>query len=163
MTPQENKPFENTGGKGEITRNEQFLLYPQYFPAIFIKFNPLPDDKILDSSKLKQCADDNFEFDENTRKLSQREENTVGKGEIARYEQFLLFPLCFHKACFPGASKGVNVWEWVKIVICRLFHFERVKYLSFEKGLTLPLPNKQIMVFHWLKNKMKKEFSYNLE
>ena len=40
--------------------------------------------------------------------------NTVGKGEIARYEQFLLFPQCFQKACFPGASKGVIVWEWVK-------------------------------------------------
>ena len=35
------------------------------------------------------------------------------KGEIACYEQFLLFPQCFQKACFPGASKGVNVWEWV--------------------------------------------------
>ena len=41
-------------------------------------------------------------------------ENTVGKGEIARYEQFLLFPQCIQKACFPGASKGVIVWEWVK-------------------------------------------------
>ena len=28
-----------------------------------------------------------------------RVENTVGKGEIARYEQFLLFPRCFQKAC----------------------------------------------------------------
>ena len=35
------------------------------------------------------------------------------KGEIARYEQFLLFPQCFQKACFPGVSKGVVVWEWV--------------------------------------------------
>ena len=26
-------------------------------------------------------------------------ENTMGKGEIARYEQFLLFPLCFQKTC----------------------------------------------------------------
>ena len=42
-------------------------------------------------------------------------EKTVGKGEIARYEQFLLFPQCFQKACFPGASKGVIVWEWVKV------------------------------------------------
>ena len=38
---------------------------------------------------------------------------TLGKGEIARYEQFLLFPQCFQKACFPGASKGVIVWERV--------------------------------------------------
>ena len=53
-------------------------------------------------------------FDENGRKLSKRVENTVGKEEIARYEQFLLFPQCFQKACFPGASKGVIVWEWVK-------------------------------------------------
>ena len=40
--------------------------------------------------------------------------NTVGKGEIARYEQFLLFPQCFQKACFLGASKVVTVWELAK-------------------------------------------------
>ena len=80
-------------------------------------FNPLPDDKFLDWSKLKEFADDNFSFDENGRKLSKREENTVGKGEIACYEQFLLFQLCFQNACFPGASKGVIVWEWVKAMV----------------------------------------------
>ena len=58
-------------------------------------FNPLPDDKILDWSILKQSADDNFEFDVNSRKFSKLVENTVGKGEIARYEQFLLCPQCF--------------------------------------------------------------------
>ena len=62
----------------------------------------------------KEFADNNFKFDESGRKLSKRVENTVGKGEIARYWQILLFPQCFHKACFPGASKGVIVWEWVK-------------------------------------------------
>ena len=69
--------------------------------------------QILDSSKLKEFADDNFKFDENGRKLSKWVENTVGKGEIARHEQFLLFPQCFQKACFLGASKGVIVREWV--------------------------------------------------
>ena len=43
------------------------------------------------------------------KKLSEQGENTVGKGEIARYEQFLFFRQCFQKACFPGASKGVIV------------------------------------------------------
>ena len=38
-----------------------------------------------------------FHFGENDRKLSKCVENTVGKGEIARYEQFLLFPQCFQK------------------------------------------------------------------
>ena len=54
---------------------------------------------MLDSSKPEEFADDNFKFDENGRKLSKWIENTVGKGEIARYEQFLLFPLCFQKTC----------------------------------------------------------------
>ena len=45
-----------------------------------------------------------------------RAENIVGKGEIARYEQFLLFPQCFQKASFPEASKGVIVWEWLSIL-----------------------------------------------
>ena len=69
---------------------------------------------MLDSSILKEFAEDNFKFDENGKKLSKQVENTVGKGEIARNEQLLLFPQCFQKACLPGASKGVIVWEWVK-------------------------------------------------
>ena len=75
---------------------------------------PITRWQILDSSKLKEFADDNFKFAENGWKLSKRIENTVGKGEIAGYKQFLLFPQYFQKACFPGASKGVIVWEWVK-------------------------------------------------
>ena len=70
--------------------------------------------QILDSSKLNEFADDNFKFDQNGRNLSKRVENTMGTGEIACYEQFLLFPQCFQKACFPGASNGVIVWELVK-------------------------------------------------
>ena len=54
--------------------------------------NQLPYDKILDRSKLKQSADDNFKFHENSRKFSKRVENTVGIGEIAHYEQYLPFP-----------------------------------------------------------------------
>ena len=62
---------------------------------------------------MKDFADDNSNFEENGRNLFKPVENTMGKEEIACYEQFLLFPQCFQKACFPGASKGVNVWEWV--------------------------------------------------
>ena len=62
-------------------------------------FKPFPKRQILDSFKLKEFADDNLKFDENGRKFSKRIENTVRKGEIARYEQFLLFPQCFQKNC----------------------------------------------------------------
>ena len=34
----------------------------------------------------KEFADNNFEFDENGRKISKRVENSVVKGEIAHYE-----------------------------------------------------------------------------
>ena len=68
---------------------------------------------MFNSSKLKEFADNKFSFDENESKLSKLVENAVGKGEIACYEQFLLFPQCFQKAYFPRASKGVIVWELV--------------------------------------------------
>ena len=45
----------------------------------------------------KEIADNNFRSDENGGKLSERVENTVRKGEIARYDQFLLFPSEFSK------------------------------------------------------------------
>ena len=77
---------------------------------LIVVLNPLPDFGLFQTERV---ADDNFKFDENGRKLSKWVENTVGKGEIAHYEQFLFFPQCFQKDCFPGASKGVFVWEWV--------------------------------------------------
>ena len=58
---------------------------------------PFPKRQILDNFKQK---DDNFKFDENGRKLSKWLENPAGKGEIARYKQFFLFPQCFQKICF---------------------------------------------------------------
>ena len=96
----------------------------------WFRVNPLPDDKIKNRSNLKQSADDNFKLDENSRKFSKRVKNTVGKGEIARYKQFLLFPQCFQKACFQGASKGVIVWEWVKKT--QLLFLLNLLYLSEE-------------------------------
>ena len=47
---------------------------------------------MIDPIYLKEFADENCNFDENGRKFSKREENTVGKGETDRHNQFLLFP-----------------------------------------------------------------------
>ena len=60
---------------------------------------PFSKRQILDSSKLKEFANDSFRFDESDGKFSKRVENSVGKGEIADYDQFLLFSHCFHKTC----------------------------------------------------------------
>ena len=90
---------------------------------------------------MKLSGDDNFEFYVNSGKFSKLVENTMGKGEIAPYEQFLLYPLCFQKASFQGASKGVIVWEWVnsfqgpkKFQNCYFFscHFALVLQLDKE-------------------------------
>ena len=34
------------------------------------------------------------------------------------YEQFLIFPQCFQKVCFLGASKGVLCGNW--LIKCRI-------------------------------------------
>ena len=65
--------------------------------------HPFPKRHYFGLSRLKEFANDNFVFNENGRKCSKRVENTVGKGEIARHKQFLLFPLCFQKVCTADA------------------------------------------------------------
>ena len=86
-----------------ITTTQMLLQYLAFFPENSRARNDLlifnPKQQILHSSKLKEFADDNLKFEESGRKFSKRVENSVGKGEIARYEQFLLFPQCFQKTC----------------------------------------------------------------
>ena len=65
------------------------------------RLNP-STQQILDFSKVKEFADDNFKFDEDSRTFSKQVENIVGKGEIAHYEQFLLFPQCFQRISNAG-------------------------------------------------------------
>ena len=43
-----------------------------------------------------------------------RVEKTVGKGEIPRNEQFLLFPVCCQKTFAADTGKPGLVWESVK-------------------------------------------------
>ena len=57
-------------------------------------------------------------------------ENTVGKGEIACKEQYLLFPQCFlsFRRTFCNFIK-------LEIVVCNLFWFGGVKNLPFGKRI----------------------------
>ena len=55
-----------------------------------------------------------FKFDEYGGKFSKLVENTVRKGEIAHYEQFLLFPQCFQMTYTADTWKPGLVWERVK-------------------------------------------------
>ena len=92
-----------------------------WFPAILcnstltLTFSQTTNLRLFqtDFSKLEEFADDNFKFDENGRKFSKRIENTVGKGAIAHYVQFLLFPQLFQKTCTANTQKPGLVWERV--------------------------------------------------
>ena len=60
-------------------------------------FNPLPHMPILDSSVSATNEYMMSKIWTNGVQLSDQVENIVGKGEIACYEQFLLFRRCFQK------------------------------------------------------------------
>ena len=49
------------------------------------------------------------------RKSSRWLENTVGKAEIARYEQFLLFPQCFPKTSTFDTQKQKPGLVWDRV------------------------------------------------
>ena len=94
---------------GELKRShlktlweKEKMLEPTMFPIHPRKnfcFYTFPKRQISDASKLKEFADDNFNFDENGRKFFEWVENTVGKRKIAPYEQYLLFPQYLQKTC----------------------------------------------------------------
>ena len=97
------KGLKTLWGKEKFACYEQFLLFPQCFQKTCtadtlkqgLVWERIPKQQILDSSKLKEFADDNFKFDENGRKFSKCIENIVGKGEIARQSNFSFFQKCF--------------------------------------------------------------------
>ena len=68
----------------------------------------------------------------------------MGKGEIARYEQSLLFPRCFHKIRTADMYKAGLVWERVN------GYFE-----SISLSLSLSLSLKQQNTFAPLQTKSK--------
>ena len=53
----------------------------QYFLLSTLISQPFPKWQILDSSKLKEFADNSFKFDENGRKFSKRVKKHCGKKE----------------------------------------------------------------------------------
>ena len=93
------------GGFDPVRKRSSFIK------AWKIRTLTFPKQQILDSSKLKEFAD------ENGRKFSRQVENTVGKGEIARYEQFLLFPQRFQKT-FPRVFSKDFCFRHVKTRAC---------------------------------------------
>ena len=69
-------------------------------------FSPIPTMSlkviyfwVVKSRDYEEFVDCNFKFDENSRKFSKGVKDTLEKGEIADYKQFLLSPQCFQQTC----------------------------------------------------------------
>ena len=94
-------------------------------------FNRLPDDKILDRSKLKLSSDNNFELDPNSRKFSQLVENTVDKGEIE--SNFSFSHSVFKRLVSKGRQKvslcgnGLDLYHTISRLLKTLRERERAK------------------------------------
>ena len=67
--------------------------------------NSLPSKKNLDVAKLKAFADNKLRVSKLTISLFDSVENTVGKGENAGLQHFLLFPQCIPKPSSLGSLK----------------------------------------------------------
>ena len=78
-------------------------------------FNSLPNDKMLDLSKLKASTDNKINVAENVKFVVERVENIVGKGKNTSYRHFLLFPLCFQWALSSRSLKVGIEWENVSL------------------------------------------------
>ena len=111
------KSFENTLGKGEIARNEQFLLFPQCFLLFWVTFYHLDQIWNCRLQTLSIWKRRNLLLGKGLRLTFtvwkwvnpfpskpwflcvcmhyESFENTVGKGEIAGNKKFILFPQCF--------------------------------------------------------------------
>ena len=92
---------------------QNFLLFPQCFQKlsfsesfkvgiVWQRVYSLPNDKILDWSKLTAFADDKKILTEQLKFVSWRVEKIMGKGEKAGYQHFLIFPQCFKRLLFQG-------------------------------------------------------------
>ena len=69
---------------------DAFWCFAGFMERVVSSFNPLPDDKILDCSKLKQNADDILKYILN---------------EKYCYKEFLLYSQCFPQLYIFSASK----------------------------------------------------------
>ena len=75
--------------KGEIARNEQFLLFPQCFQELYCRH-----------IKTRACLGKGLD----------RMENIVEKGVNISYQHFLFFPLIISKDYFLRVDKSRFVW-----------------------------------------------------
>ena len=88
----------NIVAKGENADHQHFLLFPRCCQNPSLRLvQPFPKGQILESFKVKEFADNNFKFDENSSKFSKQVENTGGKRRNSLLLAISPFPTMFSK------------------------------------------------------------------
>ena len=127
-----------------------FVTSISFFSHNDFKGSPHQDcynNKILDSSKPNEFADDNFKFDENGRKFLKQIDNTVGKGEIARYEQFSFSHSIFKRNVQQTRKNEGLYGKELRIIIYLLFFYLILIIHMNDSPLSFPLPRKSNCFF----------------
>ena len=111
------KQVENTVGKGEIACCFSHSVFKRLVSQgaskgviVWEWINPLPDDKILDRSKLKQIADDIVKVHLKWKISTIQGRKHCEKWRNCLFKQFLLFSQCFPLFYIFSASKCSIVW-----------------------------------------------------
>ena len=119
LTSLKKRAFENIVRKGENAGNQHFLLYPHVFYPIKDKNYHFSNLTLSQTSPGFYVSAVHISF-----------ENTVGKGEIACNEQFLLFPqyfllswrtFCHFDQIQNCRLQTLSVWKRLKSVVCKCF------------------------------------------
>ena len=119
------RPRSEPGGLTPIKR-----LDPILSPS-----NSLPNDKILDWSKLKAFSDHEINVTKKLKFVLGKVENIVEKEKNVFHQHFLLFPQCFQKATFTGSS-GLCGKELITLLFCNWFQSEKSKLWGSGKRIT---------------------------
>ena len=114
-------------------------------------FNLLPNDKILDWSKLRVFANDKINVNQKPNFALGRVENIAGKHENAGYQHFLLFPQCF-QAFENIEGKGENAGLFLQ---CFLPFQKQISIFSVILYLFYPLQMISICTSLKLVNQLK--------
>ena len=95
--------------------------------------NSLPNDTILDWSKLKAFADDKINVLKKMIFVFDRVENIAGKGENAGNQHFLLFPQCFLHV--HRHSSSFQLMHTFNISSSKTFNSHKSEILLYSKEL----------------------------
>ena len=120
-----------------------FCNLSQTSSIILGTFNSLPNDKFLDLSKLKEFAEDNFQFDKNGKKFSKRVENTVKKEKLLVTSNFYCFHSGFKRLVLQTHKNQGLFGKGLNCSLKNAFNLDKYTFWQFviELNLYHTIPN----------------------